>query len=249
MKAFLIFLAMLIIPASSIASTPRAALLTPQNTLTLFGEVNEDMVENVARRIPDLASQTVYVQILSPGGSVLSGKRVIDQLLGLQLQGKKVVCVAHVAISMAFVILQSPACPVRQVVSGAVLMQHQATIGVEGPVRNLLSNVTAILQELEELEKMQALRMGMNLSDFRTAITHDFWMHSGFAALRAKAADSQAVVICSPAIIKAGRTQEIVFGRIKLVATFSDCPYVVKPKIEMVPVTEDKRRIKLELKP
>jgi ATP-dependent protease ClpP protease subunit len=246
LKAFLFLLATLIIPTSSIASTPQAVVLRPSNTLTLLGVVNEDMVEAVAHKLPTLTSSTVYVQILSPGGSVLAGKRIIDQLVGLQLQGKKVVCVAHIAVSMAFVILQSPACPTRQVVSGAILMQHQASVGVDGPINNLMNNVNAVLRELEELDTMQATRLGMTLQDFRTAINNDLWLNSGTAALRAKAADSQAIVLCSPELIKAkGSQQEINLGRVRLLITASDCPYIVKPKIEVLPISDKKNFIRI----
>lgn len=241
-KAFLILLATLIVPASSIAATPQAVTLKPSNTLTLFGVVDENMVEAVARKLPNLTSGTVHVQILSPGGSILSGKRVIDQLLGLQLQGKKVHCVAHIAISMAFVIFQSPACQTRQVVSGAMLMQHQASVGIEGPINNLLNNVHAVLLELEELEKMQASRMQITLEAFREAIANDMWLNSGSAALRANAADSQIVVICSTELLAAkGKQEEINLGRVKILVNYSDCPYIMQPKVEILPVDTNKK--------
>mgnify|MGYP007071566572 CR=1 FL=1 len=247
MKAFistvLTLLATLIIPASSIASTPQAALLKPGNTLTLFGVVNEDMVETVAKKIPELSSDTIYVQILSPGGSVVSGKRIIDQLVALQAQGKKVVCVAHIAISMAFVILQSPACPDRRVVSGAILMQHQASAGLEGPILNLLSQVKALVAEIEEIEQMQADRLKLSLNAFRALTVHDYWLNSGSSALKAKAADAPISLLCSKDLIKQGKREELVLGRVKLVATYSDCPYVVKPQVEIKPMEDRKKNI------
>lgn len=236
LKAFLISLATLIIPTSTFASTPEpVAVLKPSNTLTLLGVIDEPMVELVARKLPKLTSNTIYVQLLSPGGSVLAGKRIIDQLLGVQAQGKKIVCVAHVAVSMAFVILQSPACSVRQVVSGAVLMQHQASATVEGPVLHLLSQVRSLLLELDELNKMQADRLQMPLKQFLDSIAHDMWLNSGNAAIAAKAADAQIAVVCSPSLLNEGRKEELVYGKIKLVATFSDCPYIVQPKVEVLP--------------
>lgn len=247
LKILLSLLAILIIPVSSNASTPRAAVLKPGNTLTLFGVVNEDMVELVARKIPDLTSDTIYVQILSPGGSVVSGKRLIDQLVGLQAQGKQIVCVAHIAISMAFVILQSPACPDRRVVSGAILMQHQASAGIEGPIMNLLSQVKALVVEIEEIEQMQADRLKLPLAQFRSLTVHDYWLNSGTSALKANAADASISLLCSRELIKQGKREELVMGRIKLVATFSDCPYIIKPKMEIQPVEGKKNIIDIRL--
>lgn len=241
LKAFLILLATLIIPESTRASTlPTAVILKPSNTLTLFGVVNEGMVAKVAKKIPTLTSDTIYVQLITPGGSVLSGKRIIDQLLGLQAQGKKIVCVAHIAISMGFVILQSPACPVRQVVNGSILMQHQASAGLEGPVMHLLSQVTALLVELNELNVMQANRLQLSVDKFKALTVHDYWLNSGLAAIQAKAADSLGTFICSPVLIKEGNVEEITYFGIKLIATTSDCPYVTQSKVEVAP-SERKR--------
>lgn len=233
MKRFLISLATLIIPFTASASTPDAVMLNPSNTLTLIGEVNEDMVEKVAKRIPQLSSNTVYVQLISPGGSVLSGKRIIDQLVALQAQGKQVVCVAHLAASMAFVILQSPACPERTVVSGALLMQHQASLRVQGQIYNILSNITATVEELLELEAMQAKRLQLSVEQFKQLTVHDWWLNSGSAALKAKAADKDVVVLCSAELLQRGNREELHFGNITMTVTISDCPYVVKPKIEI----------------
>lgn len=241
LKAFLISLATLIIPTSSFASTPEpVAVLRPSNTLTLLGVIEEPMVELVARKLPKLTSNTIYVQLLSPGGSVLAGKRIIDQLLGLQAQGKKVVCVAHIAVSMAFVILQSPACMVRQVVSGAVLMQHQASAVIEGPVLHILSQVQSLLQELDELNKMQATRLQISVPQFMSAIANDMWLNSGKIAIAAKAADAPISVVCSPALLNEGKKEEAVYGRIKLIAHFSDCPYIIQPRIEVLPADSRK---------
>ena len=233
MNKFLALLATLIIPLSSNASTPEAVMLNPSNTLTLLGEVNEDMVEKVARKLPQLSSNTVYVQLISPGGSVLSGKRIIDQLVALQAQGKQVVCVAHLAASMAFTILQSPACPTRQVVSGALLMQHQASMRIQGQLYNILSNISATVEELVELEQMQANRLGLNLEKFKELTVHDWWLNSGAAALKARAADSSVVVLCSAELLKKGNREEISFGNVTLTVTSSDCPYIVQPKVEV----------------
>lgn len=230
---FLMFLAILL-PVQVFAEQPNVVTLTPNNTLTLYGAVNEEMVEYVAKKLPTLTSSTVYVQIFSPGGAVFSGKRVIDQLVAVQAQGKQVVCVAHVAVSMAFVILQSPACQVRHVVSGAILMQHQASATVSGPIHQLLSSVHSLILELQELNEMQAKRIGIPVDTFNNMVQHDLWINSGSRALSLNVADSTILALCDSKLVKRGEREDVTIGRIKLTATRSECPYVVQPKVEVI---------------
>ena len=127
-----------------VAATPKhePLILDVHNTLTLFGEVNERMVSHVANTLPKLGN-TVYVNIISQGGSIPSGKRVIDQLTAAVDSGRKVVCIPHLAASMAFVILQSSACPVRLGLSSSLLMQHQPSLIIEGPIHNASSQLAS----------------------------------------------------------------------------------------------------------
>lgn len=234
MRALFLMLLSILLPIQVLAEQPKVVTLTPENTLTLYGAVNEEMVEYVANKLPTLTSSTIYVQLFSPGGSVFSGKRVIDQLSAVQAQGKQVVCIAHVAISMAFVILQSPACQIRHVVSGAILMQHQARATVSGPIHQLLSSVHSLVIELQELNQMQADRMELPVDVFNNMVQHDLWINSGSRALFLKAADSSILALCDSTLVKRGEREDVTIGRIKLTATRSECPYVVQPKVEVI---------------
>lgn len=238
MKSLFLFLLLILVPIPVLADSSGVVTLTPDNTLTLYGAVDEEMVEYVANKLPKLSSPTIYVQLFSPGGSVFSGKRVIDQLYAAQAQGKRVVCVAHVAASMAFVILQSPACQSRHVVSGAVLMQHQARATVSGPIHQLLSSVHSLVLELQELNTMQAARLGVPVEVFNNMVQHDLWINSGARALSLNAADSTILVLCDSRLLKRGKREDIIIGRVKLTATQSECPYVVQPKVEAIQIQE-----------
>ena len=232
MRKLITFIASALLSASSHATPalPAPVILTPQNTLSLFGPVNEDMVETVARTLPRLGP-IVYVNILSGGGSIHAGKRIIDQLVAIQSQGKQVVCIPHMAISMAFVILQSPACPVRLAVPSSILMQHQASVAVDGPLNNLRNLLDAIHVEIGEIEKMQADRLKMNVGQFRQLTGFDWWLNSGTVAVRHNAADSIGNVLCSPSLIKRKVIKEIQFWGTTIKIESSECPYILRQKL------------------
>lgn len=217
-----------------VAATPKhePLILDVHNTLTLFGEVNERMVEHVANSLPKLGN-TVYVNIVSPGGSIPSGKRIIDQLTAAVDSGRKVICIPHIAASMAFVILQSTACPVRLGLSSSLLMQHQPSLSIEGPIHNAASQLEAIKIEVIELEKMQADRLKMPLHEFVARTAFDMWLNSGELALQLKAVDYLGTVICSPRLLKQVRVEEVdtLFGTVKIES--NNCPYVLRQKVIM----------------
>jgi len=230
---------------SLVASAKPAELviLTPENTLNLFGEVNEGMVERVATTLPKLGN-TVYVNLVSPGGSIIAGKRIIDQLSAAINNGKKVVCIPHLAVSMAFVILQSEACPHRMALPSSVLMQHQPSIGFEGPLRSVANQFDAARAEILEIEAMQANRLKISVDKYRELTNFEWWLNTGAISIKANAVDSIGNVICSPALLKRKRIDEVqsLFGTIKLEG--SECPYVLRQKV-VVPEKPQNRHLEI----
>lgn len=212
------------------AKSTEPVVLTPDNTLNLFGEVNEQMVERVATTLPKLGN-TVYVNLVSPGGSITAGKRIIDQLVAASNSGKKIVCVPHIAISMAFVILQSEACPVRMALPSSVLMQHQPSVGFEGPLRSVSNQFDAARAEILEIEAMQAKRLQISVDKYRELTNFEWWLNTGTIALNAKAVDRIGNVICSPALLKLKRIDEVQFFMSTIKVESSECPYVLRQKV------------------
>lgn len=217
---------------SLVASAKPAELvvLTPENTLNLFGEVNEQMVERVATTLPKLGN-TVYVNLVSPGGSIIAGKRIIDQLSAASNSGKKIVCIPHLAVSMAFVILQSEACPHRLALPSSVLMQHQPSVGFEGPLRSVANQFDAARAEILEIEAMQAKRLKITVEKYRDLTNFEWWLNTGTISLTAKAVDSIGNVICSPALLKRKRIDEVQFFMTTIKIESSECPYVLRQKV------------------
>lgn len=238
MRKILLALSALFMVAAAPKHQP--IVLDTHNTLTLFGEVNEGMVEHVANTLPKLGP-TIYVNLVSPGGSIIAGKRIIDQLTAASNAGKKVVCIPHFAISMAFVILQSSACPVRLGLPSSVLMQHQPSLSIEGPFHNTVNQLEAFRVEVVELEKLQAERLKMPLHEFVARTAFDMWLNSGQQALALKAVDSLGTVICSPNLLKRKRVDEVQgpFGMTFKIES-NDCPYVLRQKL-ILPEKKDSK--------
>lgn len=225
------------------AKMPELIVLTPENTLNLLGEVDERMVEHVATTLPKLG-KTVYVNLVSPGGSIIAGKRIIDQLTAASNSGKKLICIPHIAISMAFVILQSDACPHRMALPSSVLMQHQPSVGFEGPLRSVANQFDAARAEILEIEALQAKRLKISVEKYRELTNFEWWLNTGTIAQAANAVDSIGNVICSPALLKKKRVDEVPFFMTTVKIEISECPYVLRQKV-IVPDREQKVRMNI----
>ena len=74
------------------------------NTVIIRTEITEESVDRTIKEIASVPGKEVVLYIYSPGGSVREGGRLIDFIRAVD---KKVICVADIAASMAFAILQS----------------------------------------------------------------------------------------------------------------------------------------------
>lgn len=176
-----------------------------------------------AMRIED---DEIFVYISSPGGSVVAGHNFIDALEALQQSGKKITCIGDVSISMAFVLLQY--CPVRQLRSSSVLMQHQMSLGLQDSIEHVESYLSFVNSMKNTLNSHQAERMNLTQSDFESRIRSDWWMH-GFDGLNNNAGDNVVHVLCHPSLANK-RVTEIFytwFGPVQVI--FSGCPLARDP--------------------
>ena len=87
--------------------------LNKQNLITLRGEIDEQITSEIIGKINKFTNSHLYLYIISPGGSVIEGLQIIDQLQSLAHKNIKLSCIANFAASMAFVIFQS--CPTRYI--------------------------------------------------------------------------------------------------------------------------------------
>lgn len=176
-----------------------------------------------AMRIED---DEIFVYISSPGGSVVAGHNFIAALETLQQSGKKITCIGDVSISMAFVLLQY--CPVRQLRSSSVLMQHQMSLGLQDSIEHVESYLSFVNSMKNTLNSHQAERMNLTQSEFESHIRSDWWMH-GYDGLKNNAGDEIVHVLCHPSLAnkRVMETFQTWFGPVDVV--FSGCPLARDP--------------------
>ena len=116
-------------------SSAKLITLNNENTVILRGPVDENSVSSVVTNLNKIDESKINLYINSPGGSVHHGNVLIEEIRGLQASGKEINCIADFAASMAFIILQS--CSNRYALNSSVLMQHQMSLMLGGPINNV----------------------------------------------------------------------------------------------------------------
>lgn len=206
--------------------SPQLIQLNRQNLITLRGEINDELTSELVRKLNKFSNNQLYLYITSPGGSVISGMQIIDQLKALKERNIKLVCVADFAASMAFAIFQS--CPVRYVTTSSLLMQHQMSLGVKGNLQNINNYLTFINEVDNDLEELQSSRLQMDKTSFKNKVQNDWWT-SGNNIVKNKAADSLVLVSCDPELVEQNDEVKKVNPFIDINIIFSKCPLSREP--------------------
>lgn len=197
--------------------------LTKDNTIVLRGEVDSKSVGSVVLKLAESDQKELYLFITSPGGSMVDGNQLV---YALKNTDKKVTCIASVAASMAFIILQ--ACHDRVILPHSILMQHVASYSLEGDAPNNASRVEFIQQMIDQLDADQAKRLGLSVKEFRAKTRNDWWLF-GENAIKAKAADRSESVTCSEELAKE-RVKEVYQVFIfRIAVEWSACPLIEYP--------------------
>lgn len=199
--------------------------LTENNFVVIRGPIDGF---NSAKIINELASKQqeaeLYIYLITNGGSVTSGMEIVQTLKSLSESGVSISCIADTALSMGFVIFQY--CPVRYVTRASVLMQHQLSLGIRGPI-NQINTYMSFIQSIEdEIDQHQADRLGKTVKEFRSLITNDWWLF-GENNIKNNAADQMVNVICNFQPKHIDETIQTCFGDIVL--TYSTCPLARDP--------------------
>ncbi|AYV81878.1 MAG: Clp protease [Harvfovirus sp.] len=204
--------------------------LTPDNFIVIRGHIDGMTAsKTISEMMTHQNDKELYIYISSPGGYVTSGLEIIRMMESLTLNGVEVKCIADTALSMGFVIFQY--CPVRYVTSSSILMQHQLSTGLRGPINQVVNYLEFVKSMEETVDAAQANRLGMTVSDFLAKTGDDWWLF-GSSAVKYKAADSVANVLCDfePGFVT--KVFHTFFGDIE--ATYSNCPMARDPvKISM----------------
>lgn len=205
------------------APTDQPLVMTPENTIILRGEVRTQSVSEVILRLNEIESNEVILFINSPGGSVLAGNQLT---YALQTTNKKVTCIANMAASMAFAILQS--CGTRAVLPQSIIMQHVATYGVDGEAPKNVSMVKFLQRMLRKSDEVQAQRIGISYEDFKRKTRNDWWL-VGSDTVDNGVADKVVNAVCSPELVKKRSKQTVNNLFFSLEIEWSGCPLIEYP--------------------
>ena len=201
--------------------------VTSHNTVVLRGPVDDSSVSDIILKLHQIKENNIYLILNTPGGSVVSGYHLIQTIDAFHKDGVKVICIANVALSMGFVILQS--CPVRYIMPSSIIMQHQMAFGIIGPIERVKNYVNFVDNIETKINMRQANRLGLTLEDFKYRIINDWWIF-GEQAIVNDMADEMIYLLCEHDMLNKTtiETRYTMFGPIEI--EFYQCPLISKPK-------------------
>ncbi len=198
--------------------------LTEDNFVMLRGSINGQTASKVIVDLTSHKSRDLYFFLITNGGSITSGLQIIQTLKALQESGIQVTCITNVGLSMGFVITQY--CPKRYVMSSSILMQHQASLSVDGSYNTVQNYLSFISNMVDEIDIHQANRLNMTLDKFKDKIRDDWWM-IGNEAVKNNAADEVVLVTCEFKNQLYVESINTMFGKVNI--TYSNCPVARDP--------------------
>lgn len=216
----LLLLAPLLVAASGFTNSTvaKSIQLNTQNVLLLRGEITEKLATQFVYELNQKPNkQGVYVFLDTNGGSVDAGNKIVGEIQKYGLD-----CIAHKAISMGFVILQS--CRNRYITPMGTLMQHQISYGVSDEKAKVESYVEFIKQIGDYLNGMQADKIGISHDEMRKRTYNDWWLF-GENAVQANCVDEIVSVKCSSKLTN--QTYSVENGSFDYI--YSKCPLVTGP--------------------
>ena len=216
--------------------------LKKDNFVSLREPISQDSSSRLLSKLNAIESkhEILYLYINSPGGSVTAGLEIVNYIKGLQQRGKQIKCIAHNAMSMAFLIFQL--CSQRLILHSSTLMQHQMSLEAGGKLYDMNSRMTYLNSLETSLNQEQATRLDMKLEDFIKIIQNDWWLY-GEDIIKHKAADKVISLFCSFDNYDETVLLSTLFGDVSL--KYSACPLINYPLQITFPslnFNEDKKR-------
>ncbi len=193
--------------------------LNTTNNVVLRGEINQDVIDNVLYQL--MTNNPEYLYINSNGGSVMAGNRLVQYL-----KYKEIKCIAEKAYSMAFVILQ--ACKYRYATQQSTAMQHQQSLRIGGELLPIMHYLDMVNAMENDLNKLQAERIGMKEQKFRELTTNEWWVY-GTDIIDNGIADDIAYVNCTSELVKSNTTTIDYWFFQEIKTVFSKCPLITQP--------------------
>lgn len=183
--ATLAVVASLILPQAAFPAKP-AALRKKQvkiysrinipedRTVVLKGSIYNYRTDPVVEKLIDLdeKGKPILLIINSPGGSMVSGDRLITTMKALD---SKVICIVDgEAYSMAAII--SLQCDKLYATENADFMFHQASLGAGGSLSIFKSRSAHWIKWIETYELDIAKKLGLSFKSYKAKIHNEWWM-------------------------------------------------------------------------
>lgn len=205
---------------------PELIELKKDNFISLRETITQDSSSRLLAKLNSIENKhnTIYLYINSPGGNVIAGLEIINYIKSLQHRGKQIICIAHNAMSMAFVIFQY--CSERYILYSSTLMQHQMSLGIKGKLYDINSRM-AYMNSMEiKMNQDQATRLNLSLDNFTRLIQNDWWLYAEEILLH-NAADKIVSLFCSFDNFEETTIINSLFGDITI--KYSACPIINYP--------------------
>lgn len=177
-------------PLASYVPSAEASRSTPRSLL--IKDIDRESVPDYQRQARRFfkSDNPVYIQINSFGGSVYYGLELIQELETLKklYPNTQTICAVDArAMSMALVILESPACDVRLATSRSLLLAHRASTQLEGNANQIQEGLDYLRALDRAIGLIIALRINMPLDQYLAIVDRGDWtltadqaLHLGF---------------------------------------------------------------------
>ena len=159
------------------------AVLLDMRKVFLCGEIDSESVDLVVKQLLFLESlderEPVRLIINSPGGEVLAGLYLYDQLKGMKVP-IDIYC-AEMAASMAAIILAAGRKGHRFILKHSKVMIHEPLIssssgGISGSASSIAKSAESIMQTKRDLVKLLAHDTGKSEKEIEKAVSYDNFM-------------------------------------------------------------------------
>jgi ATP-dependent Clp protease protease subunit len=222
----MLFKCLLVIFFLAIPIKPELIEFKKDNFVSLREIITQDSSSRLLSKLNSIENKhnIMYLYINSPGGSVIAGLEIINYIKSLQSREKKIICIAHNAMSMAFVVFQY--CSERYILYSSTLMQHQMSLGVKGKLYDINSRMSYLNSLETNINREQAIRLKLSLDNFTRLIQNDWWLYSEDILLN-NAADKIVSIFCSFDNFEETTTVNTLFGDVTI--KYSACPIINYP--------------------
>lgn len=222
------YLLLLILPLLSFAKT-EVLTLSESNTISFNQPFSARYVAQKQMELLNLDAnlapgQPITVVLNTPGGSIDAGNRLIDMISALD---RPVNTLTLFAASMGYHTVQNLG--KRYITPSGTLMSHRASIrGLGGQIDGEAETALAWIKSIVDIMDFKAaVRVGLEVSDYKTLIKDELWI-TGAKAVESNHADAVVVAKCDPSLN--GTYTELfytMFGPVNV--TFSKCPLITAP--------------------